>query len=321
MFSSLLPKPKHAPYDPSLNVRVSRTTSRHSSQLLHLPKSSNKTIIDNPHTNNTISKLHLNPDGTLDYNLTIASATGSNVQASYEDTIALKKRFPKLKHHFPRYDLHTSPDSSLQKTVRETKKAIAALMNRGAGSSSKSTNEVSYVKYENNSLVEGEDRGRVIQIREFQEDPMLPPKFKLRKNRHKEPSPPPPILKNTNASQTKLTKEDREKWNIPAAISNWKNNQGFTISLDKRVMAANGGKEEEVPDLNIEKFGKLSSALENADKEAREEIRIRNEMMRELAIKEKQEKEAKLRELAEATRRERGKRANHDGGSDWKRRK
>lgn len=324
MFSSLLPKPKNSFYDPSTRIKLSKIpTHEKSIQLVKLPDSKSTSSVRSPaKSNSTISKLHLNSDGTLNYNLTIASAntnTSRTIQSSYEDTIPLKIKFPNLKHHFPRYDIETCPDDSLEECLKDTKAVISKMINEKLGISNDAKDKkdkVTYIKYTTNNLANDSDdidnsdsergRERIVQIRNVQEDPMLPPKFKLRKNRHKNPSPPPPILKSANNEQTsKLTKEDHEKWQIPSAISNWKNNQGFTISLDKRMIAANGGSEQNNEEINLEKLGDLSQALENADKQAREEITIRNQMLKELAIKEQQEKENKLKELADIARSQR----------------
>ncbi|ABN66029.2 component of the spliceosome [Scheffersomyces stipitis CBS 6054] len=329
MFSSLLPRPKHSSYK-APNSGTNQLRIGPDSQILAISSNSSQTqVVTNPAKGATIAQLHLDADGNVDYASTIASAASdgvSKVQATYEDTIPLKTRIPNLKHHFPRYDLDTCPDDSLKECVEETRAVINRILNDKIGISSekKNTDGVTFVKYQSNSIVdsnhnvdivrenegnessENGNRERVIQIREYKEDPMLPPKFKLRKNRHKNPSPPPPILKDTSGTEAKLTKEDREKWRIPAAVSNWKNNQGFTISLDKRMKAASGGSlDEGAADVNIEKFGSLSSALEQADKQAREDIKIRNEMLKQRAITEQKEKEAKLKELAALSKNER----------------
>lgn len=223
------------------------------------------------------------------------------IQSSYQDTIPLKVKYPNLKHHFPRtYD---------ESTVQDTKATIDNLIQKLNGNDPNADNDkTSFVNYNPSSSSDS----RVIQIKNYKEDPMLPPKFKLRKNRHKDPSPPPPILKN-DSNLPKLTKEDRAKWNIPSAISNWKNNLGYTIDLNKRVMAANGGMDpsEASPDFNLEKFSELSSALENADKQARDEIKLRNELLKEQALQNQAEKEQLLKNLAEKTRSKRSLNPSH----------
>lgn len=161
--------------------------------------------------------------------------------------------------------------------MEETREFVGKLLAKAEGIEEKSAG-ATVVELQPQGMDDGDDsegRGRTVEIRDYQEDPMLPPKFKLRKNRHKNPSPPPPVLR--AAPTEKMSKETKDKWKIPSAVSNWKNNQGFAISLGKRVVAASGGSVAAGHSINVEKFGQLLLALENADKEAREEIRIRNE--------------------------------------------
>lgn len=281
MFSSLLPKPKNSAAAPRVvlpsNERLVALTLQGVYALEQAKTAS-------PHE--------------LAIQKVATQISGRKVQASYQDTVPLKQRYPNLKHHFPRYTLETCPDDSLKETVKETAAIVSQLIDKKNGvdpDADRKKTETTVVEY----VTDETDRGRTLEIRNYQEDPMLPPKFKLRKNRHKEPSPPPPILKKSD--ETKLSEEDRAKWHIPAAISNWKNNQGFTLSLEKRMLAANGGSQVS-NEINIEKRLDLAQALESADVEAREEIRVRNEILRERALREQQEKEARLKLLAEKKR-------------------
>lgn len=316
MFSSLLPRPKNSAYISPESLSVASTGPNLSllatlpSQVTTVFASSNTSIVPNPQKlESTIADLHIKSDGTVDYTATIASANARSarkVQTSHEDTIPLKRRYPNLKHSFPRYSLATAPDDSLKECLEETRQLVNRLIDvkNGVDVEAKARdNATSYVDYTPNSF-DGEDveRGRTFQIKTYKEDPMLPPKFKLRKNRHRTPSPPPPVLKKTSGPP--LSKEEREKWHIPSAVSNWKNNQGFTIALDKRILAAHGGTSGEAAEVNLEKFGELSTALESADKQAREDIKIRNEVLRERAAKQQREKEAALEELARRSRAE-----------------
>lgn len=315
MFSTLLPKPKHEPVSGEKDLPTVPVSRPKTSLPLNRIRGNDRAVTKEtgPHELR-ISKFYLNEDGTLNYSKTIALAgmsSSESAQTSIEDTIPLKQRYPGLKHYFPRYDLETCPNDSLQKCYEETKAVIDGLLQRGDPSgASENPKEVEYVKYVpatalNGSGNEEDERGRerYLEIRDLKEDPLLPSKFKLRKNRHRTPSPPAPILKNPTTE--KLSKEERKKWDIPAAVSNWKNNQGFTISLDKRTMANNPSSGP--ADFNIEGFSKLSSSLEEADRKAREEITIRNKMLQDIAIREQQEKDRRLKEIAELTRNERSK--------------
>ncbi|KAK7694040.1 hypothetical protein QCA50_003616 [Cerrena zonata] len=89
---------------------------------------------------------------------------------------------------------------------------------------------------------------------------------------------------------------------IPPCISNWKNNKGYTIPLDKRLAADGRG----LQDVHInDNFAKFSEALFVADRHAREEVRQRALMQQKLAEKEKAQKEENLRLLAQRAREER----------------
>lgn len=292
MISSRLPKPKHSAIDTLTVVLPKHKVT--STALLHIPQ-------DTPSKPTDLERS--NPQ---EYSRAVIEIAGNKatVQTSYEDTIPLKVRYPNLKHHFPRYTLETCPDDSLRKCLEETTEVVNKLLAQAEGIEEKK-DEVSIVELTTDGLGD-EVRGRTVEIRNYQEDPMLPPKFKLRKNRHKNPSPPPPILKAAPAE--KITKETKDKWKIPSAVSNWKNNQGFAISLGKRVVAASGGSLGSDASINVEKFGQLSLALEEADKQAREDISIRNEQRRKAALREQEEKLKKLKALVEKSRDSTGKR-------------
>lgn len=295
MFSARLPKPQHSSEE-SIKVSLPKPDEKPSA-LLVPSKSFESSVALEP---KSLDELQLSKP--QDYTKSIIQATGgpANAQVTYEDTIPLKKRFPKLKHHFPRYSLEDCPDTSLQECVEGTKEVIQKLLAEQQGTDTKPA-EDEIVTYAPPSLDESEEaRGRTIQITTHQEDPMLPPKHKLRKNRHQDPSPPPPLLK--KAPTEKVTKEVKDKWAIPSVVSNWNNNKGFSISLRKRQEAASGGQVSENSSINIEKFSLLALALEDADRQAREDIKVRNEEKRLIAQREQEEREQKLKELVSRTR-------------------
>ncbi|EIW84869.1 hypothetical protein CONPUDRAFT_162190 [Coniophora puteana RWD-64-598 SS2] len=140
---------------------------------------------------------------------------------------------------------------------------------------------------------------RIIKMSEVVEDPMEPPRFKHKKIPRGPPSPPPPVLR---SPPRKATASEQKEWMIPPCISNWKNNKGFTIPLDKRLAADGRG----LQDVHInDNFAKFSEALFVADRHAREEVRQRSLMQQKLAQKEKAAKEENLRLLAQRAREER----------------
>jgi SNW domain-containing protein 1 len=140
---------------------------------------------------------------------------------------------------------------------------------------------------------------RVIRMVEAQVDPMEPPKHKFKKVPRGPPSPPVPVL---HSPPRKLTVQDQQAWKIPPCISNWKNARGYTIPLDKRL-AADGRGLQEVTINN--KFASLSETLYIAERKAAEDLRIRNTLRKQMAMKEKEDKEKDLREMANKARQER----------------
>lgn len=152
-----------------------------------------------------------------------------------------------------------------------------------------------YIRYKSTSLLSnGAPMERLIKIVDKQNDPMLPPKFLIKKLPQGPPPPPAPILHDPSE---KLTQQDHKDWYIPPAISNWKNQNGFTIAIDKRMSYLNNT-DTKKDEIN-ENFGHLNEALLKAEKDAREEIALKNEMMLKLKERENQEREMKLKELAQ----------------------
>ncbi len=134
---------------------------------------------------------------------------------------------------------------------------------------------------------------------EAQVDPMEPPKHKHKKVPKGPPSPPVPVL---HSPPRKLTVQDQQAWKIPPCISNWKNARGYTIPLDKRL-AADGRGLQEVTINN--KFATFSESLYVAERKAAEGLKMRNQLKKKMAIREKEDKEKELREMAMKARMER----------------
>lgn len=134
---------------------------------------------------------------------------------------------------------------------------------------------------------------------EAQVDPLEPPKHLLKKVPRGPPSPPVPVL---HSPPRKLTVADQQAWKVPPCISNWKNARGFTIPLDKRLAADGRGLQETT--IN-NKFASLTEALYVAERKASEDLRIRDQIRRKMSIKEKEDKERELREMAARARLER----------------
>lgn len=162
--------------------------------------------------------------------------------------------------------------------------------------------EPEFVRYTPNPDAPGYNencRERVIKLVEKQVDPLQPPRFKHKKVPRGPPSPPPPVH---HSPPRKITAKDQKDWKVPPCISNWKNSKGFTIPLDKRL-SADGRNLQDVA-VN-DKFAALSEDLYLAERKAREEIKIRNDMIRQKRVREEEVREVQLRSLAAQAREQR----------------
>jgi SNW domain-containing protein 1 len=140
---------------------------------------------------------------------------------------------------------------------------------------------------------------RIIKMVEAQVDPMEPQRFKLKKTPANPPSPPVPVL---HSPTRPLTKEEAADWVVPPSISNWKNNSGFTVALDKRLAATGRGLEDHR--IN-DKFASMAEALYLAERRARDEVEKRAQIQRNVSLKAKEAKEKQLRDLAARAREQR----------------
>ncbi|GAC94161.1 pre-mRNA-processing protein [Pseudozyma hubeiensis SY62] len=159
--------------------------------------------------------------------------------------------------------------------------------------------DAQFIRYTPGQQGVGNGTQRIIKMTEAQRDPLEPPRHRFKKTAPAPPSPPPPVLR---SPPRKVTAQEQKDWMIPPAISNWKNNKGYTIPLDKRLAADGRG----IKDVAInDNFAQFAEALNLADRHAREEVRQRSIMQQKLAAKEKAAKEEHLRTLAQRAREER----------------
>ncbi|KAG9296309.1 hypothetical protein G9A89_014901 [Geosiphon pyriformis] len=201
------------------------------------------------------------------------------------------------------------PDEELVKeTTEKTREALEKIVQgkikaaQPKNVKSDQPSEPTYIRYTPGQQGEAYNSGakqRIIRMVDMPVDPMEPPKFKHKKIPRGPPSPPAPVL---HSPPRKVTAKEQQEWVIPPCISNWKNAKGYTIPLDKRLAADGRGLQESTINDN---FAKLSEALFAADRHAREEVRQRSLMREKLAQKDKEEKEKRLRMLAQKAREER----------------
>ena len=237
------------------------------------------------------------------------------IHSSFKDLIPLRQRADAGDISLDRPD-----EDEVAAATERTKLALEKLVS-GAVAAQKPKNiqgtdrpDPTYVRYTpaNQMGDTSKKNDRIFKIVQKQHDPMEPPKFKHKKIPRGPPSPPPPVM---HSPPRKLTAEDQEAWKIPPPVSNWKNPKGYTVPLDKRL-AADG---RALQDVTInDKFAQFAEALFTADRHAREEVRLRAQMQQSWPKREKLAKEDHLREMARKAREER--QAATRGGPDSRRR-
>ncbi len=211
-------------------------------------------------------------------------------------------------------------------TAERTQRALAAListkvaMDKPTGSaitaatdSATAHERTQFIRYTPNENAPGynpQASQRIIRMVPKQIDPMQPPKHMHRKAPRGPAEDPVPVL---HAPPEKLSKEEREAWNVPACISNWKNTRGYTIPLDKRLAADGRGLRDDAT-INPN-FAVLSESLYVAERQAREEVRTRAAVQKRLVLDQRQRREDELRELANKARMERSHVGNADSGA------
>lgn len=251
----------------------------------------------------------IEPNGQMDYTSLITSGTNSDkkVFANYE---SMKPSSSSNE------DLSIPSTREISDTVARTSLAIQSLLSSKitlskplgsallcAETSKEREKKTEYIKYTANKDTPGYNpiaANRIIQLVPAQLDPMMPPKHKHYKTPRGPAEDPVPVL---HSPPRKLTKEEKRSWNVPACISNWKNTRGYTIPLDKRLAADGRGLRD---DTTVNgNFATLSESLYLAERQAREEVRVRALVQKRKADADRDRREMELRELAARARSER----------------
>lgn len=203
--------------------------------------------------------------------------------------------------------LRRPTESKELEIYEKTKKALDLVLDRKQDAlhkfkeCTKKTN-TEFIKYKSSPDTIGYDprfAERIIKVVERPKDPLELPMFRNRIIGGTKREEMVPILR---PPSKKLTQEEIKEWSIPPSISNWKNPMGYTVPLDKRVQADT----RDLIDISInDRFASLSESLQMAEKNAREQIKLRNELQKQKRIREEMEREEKLRKLAESSRSER----------------
>lgn len=247
--------------------------------------------------------LHVDKEGRPQYDAIVRQGIreGQHVQSRFKDLVPLSQR-DDVKDKNRSIDFPSEEEVS--NTVDRTRKALESIVQGKVKSTQPknvpgSSGSTSYLRYTPASQNADGRKQRIIKMTEVVEDPLEPPKHKFKKVPNGPPSPPPPVLR---SPPRKVTAQEQKEWMIPPCISNWKNNKGYTIPLDKRLAASGRG----MQDVQVnDNFAQFSEALNLADRHAREEVRQRNLMQQKIAAQEKAAREESLRMLARRARDER----------------
>jgi SNW domain-containing protein 1 len=180
-------------------------------------------------------------------------------------------------------------EKKLQKKIKNTYGSTGVKNNEGA-------KYIRYTPANTNPNFNSGAESRIIRMVDMPQDPFEPPKFKHKKLPPGPGSPPVPVL---HSPTKQLTKDERDAWKIPPCISNWKNNKGYIIPLDKRLAADGRGLQEHVIS---DGFAPLSEALYLAEIAARKEVSQRATLRKKIALAEQQAKEEELKKKAELAR-------------------
>lgn len=191
---------------------------------------------------NTLA-LQVDADGNVRFDAiaTQGQRAGKIVQSQFKDLVPLAHR--KDLDDAGRA-MERPSEEEVQETANKTRAALEKLVN-GKIKAAQPKNvpdangKTSFIRY-----TPGQQGGsdtlkqRIIKMTEVVEDPLEPPRFKHKKIPRGPPSPPPPVLR---SPPRKATAQEQKEWMIPPCISNWKNNKGYTIPLDKRLAADGRG--------------------------------------------------------------------------------
>ncbi|PRP81176.1 putative Puff-specific protein Bx42 [Planoprotostelium fungivorum] len=253
----------------------------------------------------------LDNQGRIKYETLLAPGSSREIQARHEDLAAKKIGDEEMRR----------PDQDeINQTTLETKQALEKIVNgriagqaAGAGGKTGEAKFIQYTPIQNQATKGVHNSGaekRIIRLTEAAVDPLEPSKHLLNKKVPKgPPSPPVPVM---HSPPRKVTAKDQQDWKIPPMISNWKNNKGYTVSLDKRLVADGRGLQDYTPS---DGFAKLSESLYEAERTAREEVMRRAEIDRRLKLHEKDRKEQEFREMAQEARIDRiANQADEDSG-------
>ncbi|CAD7952538.1 unnamed protein product [Amoebophrya sp. A25] len=249
---------------------------------------------------------------------TIALQTDAGGKVAYDaiarqglaaEKLAVHTRPDSMKEKWSRADALVRPDAEIDAVnTSRTQLALQAFLAKKVSAGSKSlnaaaesqkANKASFIKYTPNEDAPGynpDAANRVIKVMQKPVDPFEPPKFKHKKVPKGPGTPPPP---RQHSPPRKLTAADQKAWIIPPCVSNWKNNRGYTIPLDKRI-AADG---RNLQDTTLsEAHSEMAESLYQAEMKNREEVQIRANLARQRKLEDAATAEEEMKKAAREAR-------------------
>ena len=264
---------------------------------------------------NAIVNVELDAQGNVSYDALVKGGTNAHQQVFSRHSDLVVKGAPGAAHN--QDDVALPTEEEVQAEAARTQAAFDALINKkskldkpagsameAAGTSQNQVAQTQFIQYTPRPDAPGYNPAaaqRVIQMVPKQVDPMAPPKHKHIKAPRGPADDFVPVL---HAPPTKLSKEERQAWNIPACISNWKNTRGYTIPLDKRLAADGRGLRDN--STVSENFATLAESLYVAEQQARQQVKLRATVAKQQALQAKEQREQELRALAQQARAARG---------------
>ena len=238
----------------------------------------------------TSMALVLDAEGRVEYDAMVRG--GANKFSKARDLVPVERR---QKVDFARPD-----EEAEARDEAKTREAVGKILAERGGAKVPSAQEAEaraegeFIRYTPTSG-DGTGMTRIVKMVERQEDPLEPAKHKHKRVPRGPGDPPPTVM---HSPPRNATKEDQEAWKIPSAVSNWKNPNGYTIPLDKRLAADGRGLQDNT--INP-RHAHLAESLYLASEAARDEVRRRAEIRQEALLAEREAKEQSLQELARQT--------------------
>ena len=140
---------------------------------------------------------------------------------------------------------------------------------------------------------------RIVQISNVVEDPLEPPRHKHKKVAGGALDEAPPVI--NRSPPRKLTAQDQKDFYVPAAISNWKNANGYTIPLHMRLQA--DGRSLQHTTINS-RHAQMADVLYAAERQARKEAEERNQIQHTIQVAQAMKREEKIKQAATLARAE-----------------